>query len=123
MQVKTINKQRRLNIISAVILLTGLASALVLYLTAPDASDGFQEYDVVGGSMYPNIPSKTYSHNLELYGGKVLVLTNDILHWFSGLWQGKALAVTIAWASIITAGVIFFFNNYVSFDDKAEDKN
>jgi hypothetical protein len=100
----------------------GLGSAIALYVTAPDESDSVLEYDIVGGHMYPNIPSKVYTHNLELYGGKMLVLTDDIAHWFYGLWYGRSLAVTIAWISIITAGVIFFFNNYVTFEDETDTK-
>jgi len=119
---KRADKQHRLNLISAAILLVGLVSALVIYLAAPAESDGMQEYDIVGGHMYPNVPSKVYTHNLELYGGKMLLLTNDIGHWFYGLWYGKSLAVTIVWISIITAGAIFFFNNYVTFEDETEDE-
>jgi hypothetical protein len=119
---KIFDKQYRLNLISAIILLVGLGSAIVIYIAAPDESDSVLGYDIVGGTMYPNVPSKMDVHNLELYGGKPLVLANDILRWFDGLWQGKSLAVTIAWISIITAGVIFFFNNYVTFEDEAENK-
>jgi len=121
MKWKISNKQYCLNLISAIILLVGLGSATVIYLTAEDESGSALGYDIVGGTMYPNVPSKTYDHNLELYGGKPLVLANEIIRWFDGLWYGKSLAVTIAWISIITAGVIFFFNNYVSFEDETEN--
>ena len=118
---KISDKQYRLNLISAIILLVGLGSAMIIFIAAPDESDSAPEYDIVGGHMYPNVPSKMYTHNLELYGGKMLILTNDIAHWFYGLWYGRSLAVTIAWISIITAGAIFFFNNYVTFEEENED--
>ena len=113
-------KPYRLNLISAIILVIGLGSAVALYLTAQEEVVDVLGYDVVGGTMYPNVPSKVYEHNLELYGGKPLVLANDLIRWFNGLWYGRSLAVTIAWISILTAGTIFFFNNYVSFEDETE---
>jgi hypothetical protein len=121
MKWKISNKQYRLNLISAIILVAGLGSAVVIYLTAQDEVENVLGYDLVGGTMYPNVPSKVYDHNLELYGGKPLILANDMIRWFNGLWQGRSLAVTIAWISIITAGVIFFFNHYVSFEDETEN--
>ena len=117
---KISDKQYRLNLISAIILLVGLGSAVLLYVTAPDESDSVLGYDIVGGTLYANVPSKMDVHNLELYGGKPLVLANDVIRWFDGLWQGRSLAVTIAWISILTAGVIFFFNNYVTFEDEPD---
>jgi hypothetical protein len=117
---KISNKHYRLNLISAIILLVGLGSALVIYIASPDASDSNPGYEIVGDKVYPIVPTKTYVRNLELYGGKGLVLADDIMRWFNGLWYGKSLAVTIACVSSITAGGIFFFNNYVSFEDEKE---
>jgi hypothetical protein len=114
------NKHVRLNFISALILLIGLGSAVAIYLTVQGEPDSVLGYDIIDGKMYPSVPSKMYDHNMELYGGKGLILANDFLRWFDGLWQGKSLAVTIACISIIIAGVIFFFNNYVSFEDEPE---
>lgn len=119
---KLSNKHYCLNLISAIILLVGLGSAGLIYVTAQDESDSDLEYKIIGDKMYPVIPSKMYVHNLEVYGGKGLVLADDVIRWFYGLWYGRSLAVTIAWISGITAGLTFFFNNYVSFEDKTEDK-
>ncbi len=112
----------RWNLISALVLLLGLGSVITIYVTAQDESDPGLGYKIVGDRVYPVVPSKTYVHNLELYGGKGLVLADDINRWFEGLWYGKSLAGTIAWINIITASIIFFFNNYVSFDDETENK-
>jgi hypothetical protein len=109
-----------LNLISAVILVVGLGSATMIYILSPAESDGTQDYTIVGGTMYPKVPSKSYERNLELYGGRWLVISNDFMRWFEGLWYGKDLGITIAWISIVTAGGIFFFNNYVSFEDEDE---
>jgi len=118
---KTYKTKHYLNLISAVILLVGLGSALAIYIVAPDEQDGNLDYKIVGDNMYPALPSKSYNRNLELYGGKSLVIANDFTQWFNELWHGKALAVTIAWTSIITAGGIFFFNHYVSFEDEQRE--
>ena len=120
---KISDKHSRLNFICAAILLLGLGSATVLYMTAPEEPGNDPGYTIVGDTMYPTVPSKMYVRNLELYGGKGLVLANDVMQWFNELWHGRSLAVTIAWVSIITACGIFFFNNYVSFEDEAENKS
>jgi len=119
---KISGKQYRLHLISAIILLVGLGSAIVIYITAADGSDSVLGYDIAGGTLYPDVPSKMDVHNVELYGGKPLVLWNDILRWFDGLWYGKSLAITIIWITLIAAGVNFFFNNYVSFENETENK-
>ncbi|HMK48678.1 MAG TPA: hypothetical protein VK435_01375 [Thermodesulfovibrionales bacterium] len=87
----------RLYVIALVILLAGLGSATVIYLTAESGSD-----QVVG---YEN--SKRYMHDLELYGGKANVLANELERWFAGLWQGRSLAFTVAFISIFLASVFF----------------
>ncbi len=107
---------RRWNVISAVILLIGLASAAVVYGTAADDPDDVLGYRIIGGNVYPSVPSKMDRHTRELYGGKALLLADDFVGWFVGLWQGRTLGVTIACLSAVVAGLIFFFNNYVSFE-------
>lgn len=115
------DKHTCLNLISAIILLVGLGSAGAIYVTAHNESDENPEYTIVGDKVYHAVPTKMDVRNLELYGGKGLVLADDIMRWFQGLWHGKSLAGTIACISIVTAGGIFFFNNYVSFEDEIEN--
>jgi len=112
------NKQARWNLICALILVLGLGSALVVYIAAPDAPDNLSGYEVIGGRVYPTVPSKMYTRNLELYGGQWAVLADDLTRWYNSLWEGKSLSVTIACLAVIIAGVIFFFNNHVSFEDE-----
>jgi len=100
----------RLYVISAIILLVGLSSAVVIYLTAMDDSDNVLGYEVVDGVVYPITPqnSKMYVHDLELYGGKAAVLADEFKRWFIDLWHGKSLAFTIAFIStILCIGVSF----------------
>ena len=92
-----INLKTRLYLIAAIVLLAGLSGAVLIYLTAGDYSDNVG-YEVVGGNAYPVNPedSKIYIHDLELYGGKANVVTEEFMRWFDGLWHGKTFAFTVA---------------------------
>lgn len=85
---KTTNRQTRLYLVAALILLVGLGAAALIYLTAGNGSDSSMVED------FQN--SKRYIHDLELYGGKMNVLMDQFHRWFAGLWQGKSLAFTVA---------------------------
>ncbi len=102
---KTRNLQTRLYLITATILLVGLGSAILIYLTAEDYSESSLGYEMVGGSVYPITPedSKKYIHDLELYGGKANVLADEFMRWFDGLWHGKSLAFTVASITILVS--------------------
>ena len=90
--------KRRLYIIAVVVLVTGLLGSLSVYVTAGSEAGNVLGYDVAGGELHPISPdeSKTYRHDLEVYGGKANVLMDKFIRWFDGLWHGKALAFTIA---------------------------
>ena len=100
-------------LISAIILLVGLGSAILIYQTAGDDSDSVLGYEIVDGSAYPIRPedSRTYIRNLELYGGKAAVVVDEFRRWFAGLWHGKALAFTVAGICLFISLVIFFVAN------------
>ncbi len=98
---KTINSQTCFYFISAIILLAGLGSAIFIYQSAKYDSDSDSEYEVINGRAYPGAGySKRYVHDLQAYGGNFAVLSDEIMHWFTGLWLGKSLAYTIAWITI-----------------------
>ncbi len=103
MREKPSNRQRRLFLVSAAILLIGLGSAVAIYLAADSDTDGEAGYEVAGKFIYPamNERSKKYQHDLELYGGKAAVLADDFNRWFDGLWHGRTLAVTVAFLSVL----------------------
>ncbi len=93
------NPQTRLYLISAIMLVAGLGSSLLIYLAAGNASDNVPDYG-------PET-SRMFTHDLELYGGKVNVLANELSNWFVGLWQGKTLAFTVACITIFVSLVFF----------------
>jgi len=100
-------------LISAIILLVGLGSAILIYQTAENDSDSVLGYEIIGGTAYPIRPedSRTYRRNLELYGGKAAVVVDEFWRWFAGLWHGKSLAFTVAGICIFISLVIFFVAN------------
>ena len=89
-------------------LVVGFAAGAAIYLFADDEQSA-TSYVIVGDSAYPVDPSSTkaYVRQLERFGGKAAVIFDDFNRWFAGLWQGKALGVTVAWLSVFAAAVLF----------------
>lgn len=102
-----------LNLLSAIILVVGLGSALWIYQRAENAPYGALGYEEEGGILYPVRPedSKQYLRSMELYGGKANVLADEFRRWFGGLWQGKSLAFIIAGTSILISYGFFYAAN------------
>jgi hypothetical protein len=101
MKWKFTKAQTRLYIVAASILLIGLGSATLIYLTAENASDSTLVHD------FEN--SKRYRHDLEVIGGKMNVVMDQFFRWFGGLWCGRSLAFTVAWISIFLSLGFFIF--------------
>lgn len=51
-------------------------------------------------------------------GGKTAILANDMGKWFSALWQGPQLAVTIAVITVLLAGGYYFIATGMETDAK-----
>jgi len=119
------NRQTRLYFITAIILLVGLGSAILIYLTAENDADSVVGYEAVGGYVYPVMPedSKRYIHDLELYGGKANVLVNDFMRWFVGLWHGKSLAFTIACITIFISFGFFYIARHLPSDSTSDARD
>jgi hypothetical protein len=92
--------QRRLSLLAGAILILGLGSSLLLYLTAVETPESSMV------SEFEN--SKVYRRSLEVYGGKLSVVFDELSRWFAGLWQGESLAITVAVLSVVSAGAVFF---------------
>ena len=103
------------NLISAIILLVGLGSAVLIYQTAETDLSSVLGYEFAGESVYPIMPENTkmYKHDLELYGGKAAVLADEFRRWFVGLWHGKSLAFTVACITIFVSFGFFFVANHL----------
>jgi len=81
--------------LTGAILALGLSVAVAIYLTAAPApqNDDLDEM----------VQSKQYERQVEMLGGKAAVLATDLTRWFSGLWQGKPLAYTVACLTVLAA--------------------
>lgn len=116
MKRKITDAQRCLYVISVVILLAGLGSSIMIYLSAEDNVYGVLGYEKGNdGSVYPVMPedSKLYLRNLELYGGKMEVLADSFRRWFTRLWHGRNLAFTTAFITLcISFGFIYLAHQW-----------
>lgn len=94
----TPKNQKLLYIASAIVAVAGIAAAVVIYLTAPDApEDALADFE----------GSKAYIHQLEIYGGKTNVMMSQFMQWFGGLWHGKTLAFPVAFTAIFISACLF----------------
>jgi hypothetical protein len=112
---KSRNPRKTFFLIGAAILLIGLSSSVLIYLSAENYSERVLGYEMLGGSVYPIMPvdSKKYRHDLELYGGKANVLADEFISWFNGLWHGKSLAFTLACITIFVSLGFFLVGSYM----------
>ena len=92
---KVANPRPRYKLVTILMLLAGLGSALAIYLTAgtPDEIGMVEEFE----------ESKRFAHDLELYGGKANLIANKFTRWFEGLWHGQSLAYTVAVLTVVIA--------------------
>ena len=90
-------------------LLAGLLAAAAIALTASDDAGDALGYEFIDGQAYAieASDSKMYRHELERFGGKAAVLADDLNRWFSSLWRGKRLAITVAFLSAALALLVF----------------
>ena len=115
MKRKTPDLYTCLNVISALILIVGLASAVWIYQTTANNSNRVLGYEEGGGSVYPVAPedSKMFLRDLELYGGKANVLAYEFRRWLVGLWHGKSLAVMVGCITILISFGFFYAANHL----------
>ena len=84
---------------SLAVLVLGLCSAALIYVTADEAPES--------GATEEMLMSKRYVRELQRFGGKAAVLFDEFNRWFASLWDGKSLAVTVAWISIFVSLMLF----------------
>jgi hypothetical protein len=115
MKWKISDPQTCLNLISVMILLVGLGSAVLIYRIAENDSNSVFGYEIIGGQAYPIMPedSKMYLRDLQLYSGKAGVLADEFRRWFVGLWYGKSLAFTVAYITLFISFVVFYAANHL----------
>ena len=99
-----------LNAASVFVLIIGLFGAAMIYRAADRESADAVIYEQGDSSTYPVSPydTKKYLRDMELYGGKANVLAAELRLWFVGLWQGKSLAYTLAFLSVLVSFALFY---------------
>ena len=102
--------EARLRAIALFILVVGLASSVLIYFIAEDATSDALRYQSESDNIGVASPqdSKRYVREMEQFGGGINMLAFRFRIWFSGLWQGKSLAYPIAFIAIITAYILRF---------------
>jgi peptidoglycan/LPS O-acetylase OafA/YrhL len=106
-------RRSRLRRLATAILAAGLGSSVVVYFVAGPDADNPLGYDPM--------QTKTYLHDLELYGGKANVLAAEFREWFTGLWIGRNLAFTIAFLTVLVVLAIRFVASAGTLEPLDED--
>jgi len=98
----------RYSIAALLVLIAGLSAGATIYFTADDPPP--TGYILVGDTAYAYDPatSKTYTSQIQRFGGKTALLFDDLNRWFTGLWVGKTLGVTIAAISAAVAAALLW---------------
>jgi hypothetical protein len=87
-------------LISYVIFGAGIATSVVIYVTAgPPMGHPFG---------FNPLHTKLYLRELELFGGRGNIMAAEFMEWFVGLWQGKNLSYTIACITVIISILLRF---------------
>jgi len=89
-------------------MVVGLGSSILIYCTTGE----IDTESVLGDQLDE---SKSYRRSLELYGGKANILASEFTQWFTSLWHGKSLGITIACLTgIICLGILLVAYNLPS---------
>jgi hypothetical protein len=114
--------KRFFRLLSAVVLLVGLISAVLIYQKADRDERAALGYEAADGSVYPIMPedSKRYLHDMEQFGGKANVLADELRRGFLGLWQGKSLAFTVAGISIVLSLAVLYAADHIPSNAKSD---
>jgi hypothetical protein len=109
-----------------IVLVVGLLSSVAVIVTAADPSSNATAYEVVNGVSYPVdvADTKRYQSDMERIGGKTSLLATDLGDWFSALWHGRQLGVTVGLLSVALSLLCFYLAHLLSFpplDDEVDD--
>jgi hypothetical protein len=89
--------QRKIDRVSAGLLLAGLASAVLLYAFAePEGPGNPWQTDPLG--------QRRYTRQMQVIGGKTNLLSAEFMDWFAARWHGRNLACTVAVLTVAATG-------------------
>lgn len=103
---------------AVLLMIAGVGTASFFYFTGQSDPDSDFGYDAASGYISRMNPgdSKMYRHDVELYGGKAILIADDFRRWFEGLWHGKSLGVTLACFCIFISLALFLVANRLPSD-------
>ena len=94
--------QTGLSLAGYAILVAGLAGSAWAYRRSTNAASDASR-DLLAGMQ----DTKSFQLNMEEQGGKANLLSYEIGQWFTGLWQGRNLAYTLAGLAVGLALMCF----------------
>jgi hypothetical protein len=98
--------------LTAILLVVGFTAAVLVFILAgPPAANPLG---------YEPLETKSYVHDLEVYGGKWNVLAEEFRDWFVGLWHGRTLAFTLAAITLFLVGAVRIFTTPLPPQSRAE---
>ena len=96
-----------------VVLFIGLLGAELIYFSSTDDNETAE----LAGQL---TRGKAYEHNVQVIGGNFSLYPARLGEWFSGLWQGRQLAYTVAVISVAIAAACFVIAFLASKASRAE---
>jgi hypothetical protein len=102
----------RFTIAALFVLALGASAGATIYFSAEEPAPA--AYIMIGDTAYPYDPatSKAYARQIERFGGKAAVLFDDFNRWFSSLWLGKTLGITLVFLSTAAAGLLYWIGRF-----------
>jgi hypothetical protein len=88
-----------LRLLSAAVLVLGIAAALAIYVRASTAAAD-------GSTDDQTLETKQYQRQMEIYGGKANLLASDARGWIASLFHGQRLAYTTACLALLVSGIL-----------------
>ncbi len=98
--------RRQINQVTLLLLGLGLGAALIIFLTATPGT-----LDPLLGDPLEN---KKYLRELQVIGGKANVLSAEFQDWFAAQWQGRLLARTVAFLTVVVTSIFRFIATHPS---------
>jgi len=119
---KITTKQDILTLLGIMILIVGLGISVFIYIRAENHESDILGYEFIDGHAYPVKPedSKMYQRDLQMVGGKMYLLIDELQRWFSGLWHGKSLAFTLAIITVMVSSGFFYIANQLPSHNKED---
>lgn len=103
-------RRQTINRITLGLLLGGFVLAFILYLTVEPVP--------VDPLLGEPLASKKFRRELKVLGGQANVLSAEFQDWFAAQWQGRLLARTVAFLTVVVTLVFRFIATHPSHETR-----